>query len=328
MRSPARLTAEAELGHRRGVVLGLTMAELMLLLLFCLLLVAAGALQKKDDLIKTLQTVLPTQLTETATDTSVADQLREKTEQLDRITANAPSEFRNPAAPVDEATWKELALSRDYVRRAQEAGLSLEALPTPEEIEQLQTLSALAAERGQTIKQVLTAIVETPLDTLGHDWPPIITLGNDEFRFKVNSAELSDAFRARLQTGVAEQVRDLLSKYKVDVVEVVGHTDEQPIYSTQDSTMDAGSIGALGGTLPISSLRPVDNVGLGFARAIAVANALTQAGLPVGVRVIPLSAAQVVKPGDVLSDGKDASDSADRRRIEIRVRRSTTSLPG
>jgi hypothetical protein len=57
-----------------------------------------------------------------------------------------------------------------------------------------------------------------------------------------------------------------------------------------------------------------------------VANALGQAGLPAGVRVIPLSAAQVVKPGDVLSDGLNPSDSADRRRIEIRIRRSTESI--
>jgi outer membrane protein OmpA-like peptidoglycan-associated protein len=302
------------------------MAELMLLLLFCLLLVAAGALQQKEDIIQKLEIASSTDPATSLPDTTIAERLRETTEQLDRITANAPPEFKNPATPIDEKTWKELELGRDFAKRAEEAGLSLEEMPTQATLAQLDALKSIASTEGMSVEQLVAEVNKTRSEISGHDWPPIITLGSDEFRFKVNSAELSESFRDRLQTRVAEQVRTLLAQYDVDVVEVVGHTDEQPIYSTKDSTMYAESIGALAGRLPVSSLKPVDNVGLGFARAIAVANALGQAGLPAGVRVIPLSAAQVVKPGDVLSDGLNPSDSADRRRIEIRIRRSTESI--
>ena len=83
------------------------------------------------------------------------------------------------------------------------------------------------------------------------------------FRFVTSSAELSDAFRGRLETDIAQQVRDLLQQYDVDVVEVVGHTDEQPIKSTQQSTLDTLAIPVLNGEAPITDLRPVDNAGLG-----------------------------------------------------------------
>lgn len=47
--------AETERGHRRGVVLGFTMAELLLLLLFCLLLISATALLDRDKEINALR---------------------------------------------------------------------------------------------------------------------------------------------------------------------------------------------------------------------------------------------------------------------------------
>ena len=47
--------AESERGHRRGVVLGFTMAEILLLLLFCLLLISTTALLDKDKEIAALQ---------------------------------------------------------------------------------------------------------------------------------------------------------------------------------------------------------------------------------------------------------------------------------
>src|SRR5690606_28900329 len=48
---------EGERGHRRGVVLGLTLAEIMLLLLFCLLLAAAGLLQDREQQLKAVQEI-------------------------------------------------------------------------------------------------------------------------------------------------------------------------------------------------------------------------------------------------------------------------------
>lgn len=152
----------------------------------------------------------------------------------------------------------------------------------------------------------------------------MITLGSDEFRFAVSSAELSDDFRARLQTYIAQQLRDLLELYDVDVIEGVGHTDEQPIKSTQLSTLDTLAIPVLNGDAPIADLKPGDYAGPGLARAIAVANALASELEGTGVKIVPLSGAQLILPGDVVSDGLNPDDDRNRRRIELRVRRSSS----
>jgi hypothetical protein len=73
--------------------------------------------------------------------------------------------------------------------------------------------------------------------------------------------------------------------------------------------------------MPVSRLQLSDNAGLGLARAIAVAKVLRADPRLVGASVLPLSGAQLIMPGDILSDGKHAGDVETRRRIEIRVRR-------
>lgn len=182
-----------------------------------------------------------------------------------------------------------------------------------------QEIGQAVVERGVTLEEVINyaATQETglPPTPSGHDWPPIITLGSDEFRFVTSSAELSSDFRHRLETDVAQQVRQLLDQYGVDVVEIVGHTDEQPIRSTQQSTLDTKAIPVLNGAAPITELVPVDNAGLGLARAIAVANVLEQALGSTVVKIVPLSGAQLIMPGDVLSSGLNPNNDRDRRRI-------------
>lgn len=335
MRAPTGLTAETERGHRRGVVLGLTMAELLLLLLFCLLLAAAGVIQKKDARIlelgasrnETSNNPEPDERPTVEQLQTVEAQRDEALKQLHNITEYAPSEFRDVAAPIPSDTWTELVRAKDYVDALQSGNGQLVELPSSQSVQAAARLEEIARTSGRTVDELLVATEQSALSPSGHQWPPIITLGSDEFRFKLNSAELSDDFRTRLQTDVAAQVTDLLKQYDVDVVEVVGHTDEQPIYSTQSSTLDFEAIPALAGTVPVSRLKPADNAGLGLARAIAVANALRSSGLPATVRIIPLSAAQLVIPGDVVSNGSDAANNRDRRRIEIRIRRSTASIP-
>lgn len=335
MRVPTGLTAETERGHRRGVVLGLTMAELLLLLLFCLLLAAAGVIQQKDARILELgapsyEPPLKPEPDERPTVEQlqkVEAQRDDALKQLQNITQYAPSEFQDTTAPIPSDTWTELVRAKDYVDALQSRNGRLVELPSSQSLEAAGRLEEIAKTSGRSVDELLVTAEQSALSPSGHQWPPIITLGSDDFRFKLNSAELSDDFRERLQTDVAAQVTDLLMQYDVDVVEVVGHTDEQPIYSTQSSTLDFDAIPALAGTVPISRLKPADNAGLGLARAIAVANALRSAGLPTTVRIIPLSAAQLVIPGDIVSNGADAANNRDRRRIEIRIRRSTASIP-
>jgi outer membrane protein OmpA-like peptidoglycan-associated protein len=297
------------------------MAELLLLLVFCLLLASVAVVADKQKQINSLESSQPQ-----AAGTLQA-QLKRAEIELQNYTENAPTEFKNLSAPITSDDWHELIRARDVVRKMGLQGETLTEQTAAETVAAAAKLRQIAAERNVDVDTLVAQLgTTTPADDPGHHWPPIITLGNDKFRFPINSAELSPDFKTRIQSDIADQVRDLLSRYDVDVVEVVGHTDEQPINSTQQSTLDNDAIGALNGRRPISDLKPADNAGLGLARAIAVANALKAAGLPGNVKVIPLSAAQLVLPGDQVSDGSKIEDSPQRRRIEIRVRRSTESL--
>ncbi len=306
---PAHLL-EAERGHRRGVVLGLTMAEMMLLLLFCLLLVSgallqdqekkiAAAEQRVDELVAAGATAAsPEEKKKVADERTELQKLREESVKWAEL---LPADAKpTTSTAILAETWRELKVAQEIGQAMVDRGLTL----------------------SETVARVDQVADTTPPGPSGHDWPPMITLGSDEFRFVTSSAELSDAFRGRLETDIAQQVRDLLQQYDVDVVEVVGHTDEQPIKSTQQSTLDTLAIPVLNGEAPITELRPVDNAGLGLARAIAVATILERELGGTGVKIVPLSGAQLILPGDIVSNGLNPNDDRNRRRIELRVRRS------
>jgi len=59
-----------------------------------------------------------------------------------------------------------------------------------------------------------------------------------------------------------------------------------------------------------------------------VAKVLESAFNGTGVKIVPLSGAQLILPGDILSDGLNPGDERDRRRIELRVRRSSPEVEG
>ncbi len=157
-----------------------------------------------------------------------------------------------------------------------------------------------------------------------HEWPPIINLSEaGGYYFTSSSAALTPEFEGKLETSIAEQIADNLERNKVDVVEVIGHTDEQRV-ARSTSNLDDASIGVIDGRLPVDALQPADNSGLGLARAIAVANVLKANANLKHVTVLPMSAAQLVVPGDKLTAGQ-AGDVLERRRIEIRIRRRAES---
>jgi flagellar motor protein MotB len=301
------------------------MAELMLLLMFCLLLVSASALQKKNQKIAELGGA-PTPLAEAgqpATKLAEARPTPPLVAPASAATADPAQQWRELVPANDPAAAAQLV---ETVRALQANGL---ATMTSDQIAAMardyQALKqeGLAEISSQNLIQALTT--RTGPDASGHNWPPIITLSDDGFSFEVNSAELTAQFRNRLQTDVTEQVLALIKRYNVDVVEVVGHTDEQPIRSSRASTMDTQAVSAMAGQTSIQNLIPSDNAGLGLARAIAVANALKGTGKLDQVKVLPLSGAQMIMPGDKLTDGSEAGDASSRRRIEIRVRRSASA---
>lgn len=160
-------------------------------------------------------------------------------------------------------------------------------------------------------------------DPNGHKWPPMISLSEaGGYFFKLGSAELSTEFEKRLHKVVIPTLLKTAQEFDVDVIEVVGHTDELPI-GVKNSNLDRDMVEVLMGNKPIVALRPGDNAGLGIARSVSVVRSLLQDGRLGGLRVLPLSGAQLVKTDETLANGMDVQgDVKERRRIEIRLRKS------
>jgi len=325
--------------YRRGVVLGLTMAEVMLLLVFCLLIATSVVFHRDRRLLDDMQSKLATQTAELGT-------VRRQRDRMAVLVEAARHSSPNPDPITDD--WKKLLASEAVVRRMEEAGLH------PDEIaNHARTLTAVEPLLGQGVSgseiaaavinarelrvklegQGLSAVSPSELTRLAavgrdtenagrgaHDWPPIINLSEaGGYNFATGSAELSGDFEAKLKSSILRQLIDIIQQYDVDVVEVIGHTDEQPL-SDRRSNLDAKLIAVLNGRA--DALAPADNAGLGMARAASVVKALRADPRLAHVTVLPLSAAQVILPGDGLSDGQSAGNVKERRRIEIRVRRS------
>ena len=338
-------------GYNRGLILGLTMAESMLLLVFCLLLITGAIILKEKERAKTAEAALETAKNEVVNLTAERDRLLKvalnntKSEDVWRKLVIAQQQ-------IDEITRLEL-VPEELTKHAEVIRAAIDEKLTLEDIAQIEKLKADAnalselgvePERLQELLQAINLLESilsdaTPLEdqimdmvalaekgkaaegSKPHEWPPIISLSEtkDHF-FKSGSAELSPAFHELLQTKTAQQIASIAKQYGVDVVEVIGHTDEQRITGVR-SNLDTEMPFVLGNTKGIAVLKPGDNAGLGLARALAVTQALSERPELEGLTILPMSGAQLTLPSDRLTDGKDAGDSEGRRRIEIRVRK-------
>ncbi len=153
--------------------------------------------------------------------------------------------------------------------------------------------------------------------------PPIITLREtDGFSFAPGSADISSDFLAKLAKEIVPKLTDEGEKYDAQIVEVIGHTDGTSI--NDRLRVKANLDEFLGQYLDVSStvaVFPYDNVGLGISRAVSVARALRQSGLPTKFDIQPLSAAYLIAPNDRTSAAPRKLDDPTRRRIDIRIRR-------
>lgn len=352
--SAGPIVRESQYGHRRGVILGLTLAETMLLLLFCMLLVAASVVNSKNEQIDKLDGELKAALDLNAkwglafpggavavdlpslkAALALLTGLAAKGVSVDAIdiptlAAMSAEDIENlgrlhelyPDGNIPDENWKKLVEAKSFAEALAAAGGDLGVLNEPPLVEAL----AETAKPGnqQKLAQALARAAEgaQEADRRGHEWPPIITLDDDGYAFAVGSAEVTQRFAAKLGGETSDQILDLIRKYQIDVVEVVGHTDEQPILSGKVSNLDKDAIRALSGAVGAGSLTPADNAGLGMARAIAVAHILRKSGKLGNVKIVPFSGAQLTMRGDRTADGTQAGDQAGRRRIEIRTRRA------
>jgi outer membrane protein OmpA-like peptidoglycan-associated protein len=165
----------------------------------------------------------------------------------------------------------------------------------------------------------VTAIAKATIEK-----PPLIRLTEEQaFRFKSGSYTLDAAFINSLDRQLPA-IRETITKYGVDTVEVIGHTDGQP--SPGLSNLDI-VLPKAGQQNVISVYKAGSNTDLGLLRAMAVASylktRLDQAG-DIGLIIRPYSAGSLIA-----SDGQyspaDTRDRPDRRRIEIRFTRRSES---
>jgi flagellar motor protein MotB len=336
--------------YRQGLVLGLTMAEIMLLLVFCLLIAVgvalAGQRAKLDEAAARLKRVEAA----AAADRALVETIKRNArlaELMDRATGAASQR------EIDEF-WRKLVESNDVVASMQRRGVSLAALKDdgdlvaklqrlrdegigPDQIARGIALSRAIGDSafGKTTTltpQEIAALIQKGIsaskpasDTargIGHTWPPIINLSEaDGYYFATGSADLTPDFEMALNTAVVTRLLEIAESFDVDVIEVIGHTDEQPVsnrVSNLDRSLPSVTLGSSTGVLQWA-----DNAGLGLARALAVVKVLSFDPRLRAFRILPLSAAQLIGTDGKLTRWDGRGDVRERRRIEIRMRKSS-----
>lgn len=328
--------------YRQGLVLGLTMAEIMLLLVFCLLISMATFILKEQEKRSVAEKHVEKLLAENQRSQDLIQALSKNDALVEKLKFVAGSS--DPQA-IDQY-WRELVEGRATADELQKSGMTLRELR--ERIGQVKTLDANGidvdkaisdANAMSAINRALAKPGEPPLstksiidllnrstpggDSAGHLWPPIISLSEaDGNFFKSGSAELSAPFRDSLLTKIPAKVLEYIKQYDVDVVEVVGHTDEQPL-GLHQSNLDRDLLPVLKGKTDIGKLVPADNAGLGLARAVSVVSVLKQNLGLANYKILPLSGAQLVNTDETLATEGIPASIQQRRRIEIRLRKSS-----
>jgi flagellar motor protein MotB len=212
-----------------------------------------------------------------------------------------------------ESLQQELRIATDTIQRAGSESAALEGA--------LRENARLAREL-ETLKARIAAPDARAMagEPVKQEKPPILILSEAKgFYFELGSAELTDEFRHKLSSEIVPVLLENGARYRVDVIEVVGHTDELPV-ARGASSLDDDLLPFLRGEVARSP-RGSDNAGLGMARAAAVARILLSDERLRRYTILPLSAGQAIDVDGKLALGVKRSDERERRRIEIRMRR-------
>ena len=148
--------------------------------------------------------------------------------------------------------------------------------------------------------------------------PPIINLPEaDDYSFETGRAILSFEFSNKLRTEIKDKILKNLIEYEADIIEVIGHTDEQAMRKTRQSNLDQNTVKFIKGETD-DPLKARDNAGLGLARAASVVKELKKLPELANYTILPYSAGQLILPNENLSTGDSFLAEDERRRIEIR----------
>lgn len=284
--------------YRRGLILGLTMAEIMILLIFVILMALAATIANREKRLEAIDAGAGARLVEAV-------------------------QAAYPNAQTPDDYYKELVRAIEARQTIEQAGVG-SARSNFVEDAAIGKVAREAAERaGATDPYEFTrgAIARAGAGKKG-EWPPFFSLSEaGGYYFESGKATLRQDFEQKLRQTIIPLLKRNIDDYGVDVVEVIGHTDEVPMVGT--SNLDRGLIAASASRLPIESLTSTDNAGLAIARAVAVVRILRADPRLRGTTILPLSGAQMIVPVDKVADGTANKSDQLRRRIEIRLRRST-----
>ena len=286
--------------YRRGLILGLTMAEIMILLIFVLLMALAAALASREKKLEAFEDGTASRLVEAMQEAY-------------------------PDAPADEY-YKELVRALEARRQVEDIGESgaQENLVEDASIGREAREAAAKAGADDPAEFARNAIEKARAGKKG-EWPPFFSLSEaGGYYFESGKATLRPDFERKLRSTIIPALKKNIEEYGVDVVEVIGHTDEVPMVG--QSNLDQTLIRASANQLPTEALRSTDNAGLAIARAVAVVKILRADPRLSGVTILPLSGAQMIVPVDKVADGTANTSDQLRRRIEIRLRRSTEQV--
>lgn len=287
--------------YRRGLILGLTIAEIMILLIFVLLMALASALAKRDERLA-------------AVDDGGGSRLVEAIQKA------------YPSAQNSDDFYKELLLAIEARQSVEESG-------RPNDHSNLLEDAALGSKVREAAMKVSTEdpftfasrAIENRSTGKKGEWPPFFSLSEaGGYFFESGKATLRPDFVAKLQSTIIPSLKQHIEDYGIDVVEVIGHTDEVPM--TGNSNLDSLLIPASQSRVSTEALRSTDNAGLAMARAVAVVRILRADERLGAVTILPLSGAQLIVPVDQAADGRANGGDQSRRRIEVRLRRSTKQV--
>ena len=392
--------AQAGNSYRKGVIFGLTMAEVLLLLIFCLLLFIAmlndtiNDLTSKNEILLSNNNILVENVTKLGTsekvlinqikiligqrkkDQKIIDEInrdfkvsKEVYELIKGMDLDELSKKIDISEVTGTLTAEELI---KIINKANQFDELTNKVQQPEFDSIIEVLDELSTEQLQNLDQILKEIIEldpqllveainkiegekntnkvseikmdplkrklaesVSLDDLkllaegkmeekvetGNNWPPIISLPEAEnYSFKLGSAQLTEIFKDQLNNEIVKQILKTLEEYDADLIEVIGHTDLQPMGIGRLTNLDNIASDYLDGNNEVS-LSARDNAGLGFARALSVTKHLLQTPELKDYTILPYSAAQMVTPNHTITTKNDKFESSQLRRIEIRVRR-------
>ncbi len=236
---------------------------------------------------------------------------------------------RRQLAPDEEIAAKDRVLPEGQVgidKDRLDSLLRLRPLAPGEEI----------APVDRILREGQVAIDRTELDRLRKIKPLIMDLSEmKKFVFDSGKADLSPEFRRKIDMAVMPIVESIVAENGIEVIEVIGHTDGEPIEAGV-SNLDSKMLGLrfpYMGTTSLVNMRPGSNSDLGLMRALSVADYIcnkTKVSTKKELSSLEFrvySAAFLIDPQTQFIKAPDKSTREDlRRRVELRFTRRSLSL--